>query len=209
MSTSEFDNQNLKASAKKALSEAKDPAEKLRAQCLLRGVTGIHGFGRMFRIMDDDSSHSLSKEEFIKGCHDYGCNLTQAEVDQLFKMVDKDGSGTIVFDELLKILRPPMSESRVKITKMAFDKMDRSGDGRITVEDLEKTYQARHDPKCQSSKMSEKQVLEAYLNSFELNSNTKDAIVTWDEFLNYYSGVSASIDSDAYYDLMMRNAFKL
>jgi len=36
-----------------------------------------------------------------------------------------------------------------------------------------------------------------------------DPVITWDEFLEYYTNVSSSIDDDKYWELMMTNAWKL
>ncbi len=55
--------------------------------------------------MDDDGNKQLSKEEFVKGCKDYGASLSQEEMEALFNEIDHDGSGSIIFDEFLEALR--------------------------------------------------------------------------------------------------------
>ncbi|KAH7970632.1 hypothetical protein HPB49_012779 [Dermacentor silvarum] len=81
------------------------PIEKLRHQCLQRGAHGIKGFARQFRIMDDSGDKKLDMEEFKKGLQDFKVFLSPSEVDALFKDLDKDGNGTISFNEFLIALR--------------------------------------------------------------------------------------------------------
>ncbi|XP_066568293.1 calcyphosine-like b isoform X2 [Amia ocellicauda] len=194
--------------AKKQLSTATDPIDRLRLQCLARGSSGIKGLGRTFKIMDDDNNRSLDMKEFIKGLNDYGVILEKQEAMQLFQQFDKDGNGTIDFDEFLLSLRPPMSNARKEVIMQAFRKLDRTGDGVITIEDLKGVYNAKHHPKYQNGEWTEDQVFRSFLDSFD-SPYDKDGQVTKDEFLNYYAGVSASIDSDVYFILMMKNAWKL
>ncbi|XP_077981182.1 calcyphosin-like protein [Glandiceps talaboti] len=199
---------NIQMEANKKLHSTTDPIERLRYKCLTRGCSGIKGLGRAFKIMDDDGNKKIDYSEFEKGISDFGLSMKPDEVQTVFAAFDRDGNGTVDFDEFLISLRPPMSPTRVKMIDAAFHKMDKTGDGVITIEDLRGVYDVTKHPKYLNGEWSEDHIFRKFLDSFD-SPYDKDGEVTKDEFLNYYSGVSASIDHDSYFVLMMKNAWKL
>lgn len=90
----------------------------------------------------------------------------------------------------------------------AFQRMDRTGNGVVTIEDLQGVYRVNKHPRYLSGEMTEAQIFREFLDSFDASSH-KDGQVTFEEFLDYYAGVSASIDTDIYFDCMMRQSWKI
>lgn len=125
-----------------------------------------------------------------------------------------------------------MSQARQDVVAAAFAKLDRSGDGVVTLEDLRGVYSGRAHPKVRSGEWTEDDALRRFLDNFD--SSEKDGQVglpspaprlppasparslmpccpqvTLAEFQDYYSGLSASMDSDEEFVAMMTSAWRL
>lgn len=96
--------------------------------------------------------------------------------------------------------------------------MDTKGTGVLDVNTVRRFYNAEKHPDVKSLRKSEEEVLQEFLETFEAHksmaanddtSKKGDAKVTLNEFMDYYSNVSASIDDDQYFALMMTNAWNL
>lgn len=163
--------------------------------------------------MDDNNSHKLCFSEFNKAIKDYRVGVDEATVRLLFDACDRDKSGEVDYDEFIRMIRGEMNESRKRLAELAFNKLDKDGSGILEVSDVKGTYNAKNHPDVKAGRKTEDDVLGDFLETFEMHLNlgggSRDRKITKEEFMEYYNNVSASIDDDRYFEVMMTNAWKL
>lgn len=101
-----------------------------------------------------------------------------------------------------------MAKRRIKIVKQAFERLDTSGDGLVTIDEVERLYDASQHPEVAAGRLLPRDALLEFMRVFE-EANTKDGTITWHEFLQYYKDLSAGIAHDDEFELMVRNAWHL
>jgi calcyphosin len=111
-----------------------------------RGARGIIGLAKLFSIMDDDGSKTISEYEFAKACKDFKVGINEENVPIVFEAFDTNHDGTLNYDEFLMAVRGELNEFRRGIIEKAFHKIDKDGSGEIDIEDIKDLYNASKHP---------------------------------------------------------------
>ena len=164
--------------------------------------------------MDDNNSRSLDKEEFRKAMRDFKVDVSDEHIAIVFNAFDLNRDGTIDYDEFLRIIRGDLTTPRLAFVKKAYNKLDRDGSGVVDINDIRGLYNGTKHPDVMSGKKTEDQILTEFLETFEMHHNIMngaqaDGSITMDEFIEYYTNISSSIDNDEYFALIMNNAWNL
>ena len=180
---------------------------KIKDTLKARGANGIRGLGLVFRRMDNNGDKKMDRNEFMWGLRENGHTLSPSEFERIFKFFDKNNDGKISYDEFLVGIRGDMTDRRIKLVMMAYKKLDRDGSGLVELNDIAAAYDVTQHPKFKTGEMSKNDILSEFMAQWD--KNVRDNKVTTDEFIDYYRDVSASIDEDDYFELMIRNAWHL
>ena len=189
-------------------SPVKSIVSSLKRSLAKRGARGIGGISRKFKILDDDGTKSLSRDEFKKGMRECDLDLTGGELDLLFDFFDQSDDGLIDFEEFLRGLRDPLNSRRLDIVNKAFEIIDTDGNGIVEIQEVVNAYNADKHPDVINGKRKANDVLKEFLETFEVGE-VVDGMVSHQEFINYYTNLSASVDNDDYWELMIRNAWHI
>lgn len=157
--------------------------------------------------MDNNGDRKMDRHEFMWGLRENGHTLSPSEFERIFKYFDKNNDGKLSYDEFLRGVRGDMNAFRKGFVAIAFKKLDKTGNGIVDIQDLVNTYDVSFHPKYKSGEMSKNDILNEFMSQWD--TVVKDGKVTLEEFEEYYNDVSASIDEDDYFELMMRNAWHI
>lgn len=170
------------------------------------GNGGFAGLRNILRAMDDSGDARLTPAEFADGLVTYGLKYTKEEVQKLFKYLDRDGNGAVTITEFIRGVRPEPSMRRVDLVLRAFKLIDTDGSGVASLQEIGELYDATQHPDVLAGKSTAEEVLREFMEVWDRN---KDGQVTREEFLEYYADIGANIDSDDYFELMIRNAWHI
>ena len=187
--------------------EGRNIVQRVKNMIISRGgALGIRSMTVILRRMDRNGNKKLDAAELQEGLEVYGIHPDKKEMQTIMHYFDRDGDRSISVTEFLRGIRGRMPRCRAKLVRQAFTLVDKTGDEQITVEDLVGSYDASGHPEVISGGMTEKEVLSNFLNLWD---KSRDGIVTWKEFLDYYKDISVGIDRNDYFELMMRNAWHI
>ncbi|RLN72032.1 hypothetical protein BBJ28_00010548 [Nothophytophthora sp. Chile5] len=166
------------------------------------GKNGIRTLSVLLRRMDQNGNGGIELELGVR-------DANPEELERTFQCFDKDQSGKITVDELMRGLRGSMPKRRILLVKQAFSRLDTSGDGKATLEEVERLYDASHHPQVLAGRMKPRDAMLELMSVFEQSDSRGDGVITWHEFLEYYKELSAGFASDDEFELMVRNAWHL
>ena len=132
--------------------------ELVKSLLLDRGVSGIRGLSRVFKLLDDRGLGKVSHDDFRYGMIEYGIHLSGDELDLIVEHFDKNKDGFIEFEELLSAFRGPPNSFREELIRAAYNKLDVDGSGEVTLLDIERTFKCAMHPSVISGMKTEREI---------------------------------------------------
>jgi len=174
-----------------------------RVQHIAGGMSSLTGVLSRYSTLD--------RIELEMGLSDFGfSSISSQEFQLLFDAFDPKHIGPVPVAALLRaLLDGSMFYERKLMVQEVWRRFDDSSDksGRVPVRDLLSAYDASTHPLVVAGKLSQMVAEDQFLACFAQGGDAQGT-GSWPEFLDYHKGISLAIDSDAAFDLMLRNGWQ-
>uniref|UniRef100_H3GC98 EF-hand domain-containing protein n=1 Tax=Phytophthora ramorum TaxID=164328 RepID=H3GC98_PHYRM len=159
-------------------------------------------------FVDDLNDGNVGFHDFVRALKSSGVHVTGRDAQSLFYHFDSNHDGTMSVTEFLTGVREPMNARRQLVVRMAFDALDGSGNGELDAAVIATAFDARRLPEVTTGRKTECEAHAEFLDTFGLvTERQRQRRVNFDVWERYYINMSAAIDEDEQFELMVRSAW--
>lgn len=144
-----------------------DLFKDIKAKIVGRSEGGIRGVSRIFKAMDNNGNGLLDVDDFRWGLMDYGISISKEEAVLVLKHFDRDGNGSVDFNEFLRSIRGELNAARKRIIRAVYDKLDVNKDGTVRLDDIARLYDASSHAQVISGSKSQEQIFVEFMRMWD------------------------------------------
>jgi hypothetical protein len=127
---------------------------------------------------------------------------------RLFKYLDRNNSDAINIDEFMAGIRAGMSYERKSMVRQVWDRIDRNHQEGLKFDQMKLYHDFKHHPEVVDGTLTEIEAEELFCEHFA-EGIVAGGHVTWHEFLDYYKAISAIVEDDYDFELLLRNSWSV
>ena len=138
-------------------------------------------------------------------------NVPYEELKILFNYANRNDNDIISTEQLINIIKGTFDEQRKLYIAEVFSNIDTEQTRKVSIQLLKNIFNAKRHPEVINGTKSKEEVLEQFCYSLdlycEINGIQKNGELSLDNFVDYYSCVSASIPDEVYFEDMINGVW--
>jgi len=150
-----------------------------------------------------DDLHSIFQEMRI--------NISLSDLSVLFNVLNGNENKIISSDQLINLIKGNLDERRKLYIIGIFANLDTEKKGEVTISFLKSKYNAKKHPDVLNGTKSQEEAFEQFCYSLdlycELYGLQKNGSLSFENFVDYYSGVSSCMPDDVYFEDMLNGVW--
>jgi Ca2+-binding EF-hand superfamily protein len=195
-----------------AAREPSSAAQHFRNSIISRGPRSILGLRRQFKVYTKDEMLELG--DFKKAVEDFRLKVSQEDLEEVFKELDRTNEGKVLFDEVMGVIMGKMSTRRWQFVVAAFKNIDKDNDGVVNKEDISRIFEGWKHKDAKSRKVRPDDVLNDVLET--LNESTSshrgvkcDGRYLREEFVKYFEYISVCTPNDSDFEHLFTTLWRV
>ena len=206
-------NQNIPPNPQNNKNYFKNLLQMLRSKINTNNGITYYSLAHHLKSSEDKTTNTTNLETLLSTIKLLQLDINPDDIINFYACLDYTQSGKVSTDEILRVIVGEISERRKISIISKFGEMDKNKTGYLPILFLKKVYNAKFHPDCFLRKKPENEVLDEFMFTFEvfcyLKGLSADQEISYKDFVEYYTPISASIESDNYFDDILLGAWNI